>query len=90
MHFDQAKADRTLAFFRELKHTKGQWRGVNFTLLPWQTQAISDIFGTVRESGYRQYTTAYLELGKKMGKSEVAAGIGLYCLTLDNEWGAEV
>ncbi|HSW62496.1 MAG TPA: terminase TerL endonuclease subunit, partial [Dissulfurispiraceae bacterium] len=90
MHFDKIKADRTLAFFRELKHTKGQWRGVNFTLLPWQTQAISDIFGTVRDNGFRQYTTAYLELGKKMGKSEVAAGIGLYCLTLDNEWGAEV
>ena len=90
MLFDQRKADRALAFFRQLKHTKGQWRGVNFTLLPWQTQAISDIFGTVRENGYRQYTTAYLELGKKMGKSEVAAGIGLYCLTLDNEWGGEV
>ena len=90
MHFDKIKADRTLAFFRELKHTNGQWRGVNFTLLPWQTQAISDVFGTVRDNGFRQYTTAYLEIAKKQGKSELAAGIGLYCLTLDGEWGAEV
>ena len=90
MYFDKIKADRTLAFFRELRHTKGQWRGVNFTLLPWQEQAISDVFGTVRDNGFRQYTTAYLEIGKKQGKSELAAGTGLCCLTFDDEWGAEV
>lgn len=89
MH-DQEKADRVISFFRGLSHTKGKWAGVPFTLLPWQEQLLSDVFGTVRENGFRQYRTAYLEIGKKQGKSEVAAGIGLYCLTADGEWSAEV
>lgn len=89
MH-DQTKADRVLQFFGHLRHTKGHWRGVPFTLLPWQRQVITDVFGTVREDGRRQYKTAYLELGKKQGKSEAAAGLGLYLLCADGEEGAEV
>lgn len=61
-----------------------------FTLLPWQEQALRDIFGTMRDSGYRQYTMAYLEVPKKMGKSELAAAVALYCLAADDEWAAEV
>jgi phage terminase large subunit-like protein len=90
MYFDQAKADRVLTFFRQLKHTKGKWRGVPFTLLDWQITALSDVFGTMRDNGYRQYNTAYLEICKKQGKSELGAGIALYCLTSDDEWSAEV
>ena len=90
MYFDQAKADRVLTFFRQLKHTKGIWRGVPFTLLDWQAQSLSDVFGTMRDNGYRQYNTAYLEICKKQGKSELGAGVGLYCLTSDDEWAAEV
>ncbi len=90
MYFDQAKADRAVNFIKNLSHTKGKWKGVKFTMLPWQTQALGDIFGTMRDSGFRQYNTAYLEICKKQGKSEVGAGVGLYCLTADDEWGAEV
>jgi len=90
MYFDQTKADRALNFIKQLKHTKGRWRGVPFTVLDWQTKATQDIFGTMRESGYRQYNTAYLEIPKKMGKSEYGAAIALYCLTADDEWAAEV
>lgn len=49
-----------------------------------------DIFGTVRSNGMRQYTTAYVEMGKKGGKTELAAGIALGGLLLDDEPGAEV
>lgn len=90
MYYDQKKADHVLNFFRNLKHTKGKWEGVPFTLLPWQIQGLSDVFGTLRESGYRQYNTAYFEVPKKMGKSEAGAGVALYCLTADGEWSAEV
>lgn len=69
MYYDKDKADNVVKFFRNLSHTKGHWRGVPFTVLPWQEQALRDIFGTVRESGARQYTTAYLEVAKKMGKA---------------------
>ena len=88
--FDEAKAQRTVDFISCLKHTKGRWRGQNFELLPWQDSIIRDLFGTVKENGYRQYNTAYVEIPKKNGKSELAAGVALYMTCGDGEWGAEV
>ena len=88
--FDEAKAQRAVNFINCLKHTKGQWRGVPFDLLPWQDKIIKDIFGTVKENGYRQYNTAYVEIPKKNGKSELAAAIALLMTCGDSEWGAEV
>ena len=90
MAFDKQKADRARAFINSLKHTKGTWHGVPFDLLPWQDKIISDIFGTVKDNGYRQYNTAYVEIPKKQGKSEIAAAVALYLLAGDGEWGAEV
>lgn len=88
--FDEEKAKRTVDFIGCLKHTKGKWRGQPFELLPWQETVIRDVFGTVKENGYRQYNTAYVEIPKKNGKSELAAGVALYMTCGDNEWGAEV
>ena len=88
--FDEGKAKRTVDFINCLKHTKGKWRGQPFELLPWQEDIIRDVFGTVKENGYRQYNTAYVEIPKKNGKSELAAGVALYMTCGDNEWGAEV
>ena len=88
--FDEGKARRTVEFINCLKHTKGRWRGQPFELLPWQEKIIRDVFGTVKENGYRQYNTAYVEIPKKNGKSELAAGVALYMTCGDTEWGAEV
>ncbi len=88
--YDAQKAQRAVSFINCLKHTKGKWRGVPFELLPWQDQIIRDIFGTVKANGYRQYNTAYVEIPKKNGKSELAAAVALYMTCGDNEWGAEV
>ena len=88
--FDERKAQRTIKFVENLSHTKGRWHGKPFTLLPWQEQIVKDVFGTVKDNGYRQYNTAYVEIPKKNGKSELAAAIALYMTCGDNEWGAEV
>lgn len=88
--FDEKKAERAVKFINNLKHTKGVWHGVPFDLLPWQDKIIRDIFGTVKEDGYRKYNTAYVEIPKKNGKSELAAAIALYLTCGDGEWGAEV
>lgn len=88
--FDEAKAEYAVQFINCLKHTKGRWRGQPFELLPWQDRIIRDVFGTVKENGYRQYNTAYVEIPKKNGKSELAAGVALYMTCGDGEWGAEV
>ena len=88
--FNPDLAQRAITFINMLKHTKGEWQSKNFDLLPWQTQIISDVFGTVKPNGYRQYNTAYVEIPKKQGKSELAAAVALYLLAGDGEWGAEV
>ena len=89
-HYDEAKADRAVTFIENLKHTKGKWDGKPFWLLPWQEQIIRDIFGIVDENGHRQFRTAYIEIGKKNGKSELAAAVALYLLYADGEPAAEV
>ena len=89
-HYDKAKADRAVKFIENLRHTKAKWAGKRFWLLPWQETLVRDIFGTVKEDGTRQFRTAYVEICKKVGKSERAAAIALYLLYADNEPSAEV
>ena len=89
---DERKARRVIDFIQCLKHTKGEFHGKPFKLLPWQEKIIRDVFGTVREDDptMRQYTTAYIEIPKKQGKSELGAAIALNMLANDGEWKAEV
>ena len=89
-HYDPKKADKAVKFIEMLRHTKGKWAGKRFWLLPWQEQIIRDIFGIVDERGKRQFRTAYVEIGKKNGKSELAAAVALYLLYADGEPSAEV
>ena len=89
-HYDKAKADRAVKFIENLRHTKGKWAGTRFWLLPWQEQLIRDIFGVVKPDGNRQFRTAFVEIPKKNGKSELAAAVALYLLYADNEPSAEV
>ena len=89
-HYDKKKADRAVTFIENLCHTKGKWAGTPFWLLPWQEQLIRDIFGIVKPDGNRQFRTAFVEICKKVGKSELAAAITLYLLYADNEPSAEV
>ncbi len=89
-HYDERKADRAVRFIEMLPHTKGEWEGKPFWLLPWQERIIRDVFGVVKEDGTRQFRTVYIEIPKKMGKSELAAAIALYLLYADNEPSAEV
>ena len=72
-HYDKKKADRAVTFIENLCHTKGKWAGTPFWLLPWQEQLIRDIFGIVKPDGNRQFRTAFVEICKKVGKSELAA-----------------
>lgn len=89
MPFDRERAQYVIDFLQALKHG-GNWRGVDFELLGWQRNLVTDVFGTVKDDGYRQYNTAYLEIPKKNGKTELAAGVGLYLTCGDDEQGAEV
>lgn len=88
--FNEAKADRAVRFFEMLRHTDGKFYNQPFTLLPWQKQVIRDVYGTVKADGNRQYKYVYLEVPKKNGKSEIAAGAALYHLFADGEMSGEI
>lgn len=91
MPFDSKKADRAVAFFENyLKHGIGRFAGAPFLLPPWQKEIIRELFGRIKDDGTRQYSTCYIEIPKKNGKTELAAGIALYLLTAEGEIGAEV
>ena len=89
-HYDKDYADYAVNFIESLCHTKGIWAGKKFELIDWQEQIIRDIFGTIKKNGYRQFNTAYIEIPKKQGKSEIAAAVSLLLTCGDEEEGAEV
>lgn len=89
-HYDEQMADYAVSFIEELCHTKGTWAGKKFELIDWQEQIIRDLFGVLKPNGYRQFNTAYIEIPKKQGKSELAAAVALLLLCGDGEERAEV
>jgi phage terminase large subunit-like protein len=60
-------------------------------LQPWQ---VFIVCGAVRlgegATATRRFSLAYIEVPRKNGKSQLAAGIGLYMFACDGEFGAEV
>ena len=88
--YDKDAADYAVNFIECLSHTKGKWSGKPFELIDWQEQIIRDLFGTLKPDGYRQFNTAYIEIPKKMGKSELAAAVALLLTCGDGEERAEV
>ena len=89
-HYDVDAADYAVNFIECLCHTKGTWAGKPFELIDWQEQIIRDLFGTLKPNGYRQFNTAYVEIPKKMGKSELAAAVALLLTCGDGEERTEV
>lgn len=90
--YDKQAAEDAVAFFElYLRHSKGEWAGQPFKLLPWQAdEIIRPLFGWKRPDGTRKYRRAYIEVPRKNGKSTLMAGLGLYLLTADREGGAEI
>ena len=89
-HYDKAAADYAVRFIECLAHTKGTWAGKPFELIDWQERIIRDLFGVIKPNGYRQFNTAYIEIPKKNGKSELAAAVALLLTCGDGEERAEV
>ena len=89
-HYDKDAADYAVMFIESLFHTKGTWAGKPFELIDWQEQIIRDLFGILKPNRYRQFNTAYVEIPKKMGKSELAAAVALLLTCGDGEERAEV
>lgn len=91
--FCRDTAEQVCEFVQLLPHTKGKWarERERIKLEPWQKFIFSCVFGWLhKKTGYRRFTEAYCEIPRKNGKSVIAAGVGLYMLCADGEFGAEV
>lgn len=86
MAHNKDRALEPIEFIQMLNHT-GDFRGKPFVLFDWQHQVLWDVYGTVDDSGYRQYRYAYLEIPKKNGKTELTGAIAVYHLFCDGPEG---
>jgi phage terminase large subunit-like protein len=90
-YFDSEEAAFAIAFVESLRHSKGEWAGRKLLLSDWQAFVVANLFGWRRKAdGTRRYRTAYIEVGRKNGKSTLGAAIGHKLFVGDGEEGAEV
>lgn len=89
--FDPWCGNDVCDFIEKLPHIEGVWETPTIKLEPPQIFILVNIFGfRDRKSGRRRFTKVYIEMARKGAKSTLTAGISLYCLTCEDEPGAQV
>lgn len=89
--FDQKKANKAIKFIETFcRHHEGALAPGKIVLEEWQKAFISALFGIVDANGDRQFREVILEIGRKNGKTILAAAICAYHVYLDGEYGARV
>lgn len=90
--YDHTKARHAIDFIENFcRHSKGNMGGKPFILELWQKALVSAMFGIVHKiDGTRKYQEVILIVGRKNGKSTLAAAVGLYLMIADGELGPEI
>ena len=89
--FDAGKANAAIEWIEaHCFHTQGPLAPGPLDLEPWQKAMLSAMFGIVDESGLRQFREVLLVVGRKNGKSILAAAIEKYIWQVDGGFGATV
>lgn len=90
-YYDPKKAAAVLIFAeRYCRHHEGELGGKLIKLELWQKAFLSVIFGVVDANGNRQFREVCLEVGRKNGKTLIAAIIAAYLSFAAGEYGARV
>lgn len=91
LDFREDVVDRAISFISTMKHFKGKASGKNFILEPWQQFIVANIVGFYwHGTNDRRFSSSYIEVSRKNGKSCLAAALCMYFLIADGEDGAEV
>lgn len=89
--FSHEHAADVCDFIEKLPHVEGTWANPLIVLEPWQVFTLVNIFGFRRRAdGKRRFSTAYIEVARKNGKSALSSGVALYCLCCEGEAGPQV
>jgi phage terminase large subunit-like protein len=89
--FDQYKANKVIDYFgNHVFHVEGEKAPGAIELELWQKAYLSSVYGIVDENEHRQFREILLLIGRKNGKSIIAAGQGKYDWEIDGGFGARV
>lgn len=89
--FDERKANNALRFIETfVRHNKGVKAPQLLVLEPWQKALVSCVFGLVDEEGFRRFQEVFIVIGRKNGKTLLAAAIAAYIAYAAGEFGSEV
>lgn len=89
--FREQEVDECIRFIGTLKHFTGSHSGQPFILENWQAFIVANIVGFYHTgTSKRKYSSSYIEVSRKNGKSALAAALCLYFLIADGEDAAEV
>ncbi len=79
--FKESEANKVIKFFQFLKCNEGQFFGQPLQLLGWQQFLLASIYGWRRkDNNLRRFRKAYVQVGKKSGKSTMMSGVELYSM----------
>ena len=89
--YDERLAMNALRFIeRFCHHYKGQLAPRRIRLDLWERAAISLIFGIVDDDARRQFVTVFWAIGRKQGKTLLAAAVATYMAYAAGEYGSEI
>lgn len=89
--FSQKKANNAIRFIEKYcRHNKGKLAPGFLKLSLWQKAFISVLYGILDQDGYRQFREVILVIGRKQGKTLLAAAIIAYEAYADGEFGSEI
>lgn len=87
--FDQKKANAAIDYIEtHTFHTEGPKAPGNLILEPWQKAFLSCVYGIVDGKGSRQFREVLLVIGRKNGKTLLAAGMEKYDWMKNGGFGA--
>ena len=89
--FRPDKVKRAIRFISVMRHFTGKSSGKPFTLEPWQSFVVANIVGFYwKGTDNRRFSSSYIEVARKNGKTALSSALCLYFLIADGEDGAEV
>lgn len=89
--YDPKKAARAIKFVEMFaRHHEGPKAPGPLVLELWQKALVSCIFGIVDDTGSRQFREIFIQMGRKNGKTLLAASLAELCLFADGEYGGRV
>jgi len=91
LYFDPDAAQHVLDFCPFLRHYEGRGAGEPFGPSPFQAFVLWNLFGWMREGGFRRFRLSYTQTARKQGKTVWGGGVvGNYMFLADGEAAAQV